>query len=153
MTATLGGFVSTSTSLNESTARPSFRLTTRIRYSPSGTTLPSSSRPSQRKRYLASPASSRSSTSRRISFPSSSRIENEISARSERSKPTRRESCVPSPFGEKAKGEATAKRSTTGSSVFSDWVTKNAATVAPTSSAKTPRRSGLESTGGNLSFG
>jgi hypothetical protein len=44
---TLGGLVSTRTSLMESTTRPSLRLTIRRRYVPSGTTAPSSSRPFQ----------------------------------------------------------------------------------------------------------
>jgi hypothetical protein len=71
---------------------------------PSGTVLPSSSRPSHMKRYLRSPTSWRSSTRRLTSVPSVSMIENDTSAASERSNPTRVASRTRSPLGEMSRG-------------------------------------------------
>ena len=132
--------MSTVISLNESITLPSSRRRSRIRYTPSGTRWPASSRPFHQKRCLierfVDPASSRSSTSLRTSLPSESITEKRTRARSVRSKPSRTRSRTPSPLGEKRIGTA-AKRSTSGNSLFSCCVTRKAAIVASTSRANT----------------
>ncbi len=100
--------MSTVISLNESITLPSSRRTTRIRYTPSGTRRPASSRPFHQKRCLierfVDPPSSRSSTSLRTSLPSESITEKRILARSVRSKPSRIRSRTPSRVGREALG-------------------------------------------------
>ena len=82
-------------------------------------------------------------------MPSASTTPNDTSAGSDRSNPTRVESRTPSLLGEMWRGSP-AKRSTTGTSVFSCWAAKKVPRVASTSRANTTRTRRLDCTGATL---
>ena len=88
-----------------------------------------------------------SSASRRTASPALSTTSTEISLRSRSSTSKRLTSFVPSPLGEKTRARLTT--CATAGSPLIRWAAKNAANVAPTSSTKTTRASGV--TYGDLS--